>query len=188
MSTVSAINCNMNCICMNSDCLFKHHISYKERKIVKRFYDALSAKNIEEPNMALRKKNCTFGQLCEKENCGYKHRLSFADREKLIIAYKFNKICPDNHAIIKTSHVKHEESNMNISNSFSILDEPSKVIEVKIEIEAVINKKSWASIVKNEKPIEEIKSPIINNTPPIVPYVPLNWEDCADDDFLMEFP
>ncbi len=184
MSTVSAINCNMNCICMNSDCLFKHYIPYKERKIVKRFYDALSVKIVEEPNMALRKKNCTFGQLCEKENCGYKHRLSFPDREKLIIAYKFNKICPDNNEAIKTYHEKYEESNMNISNSYSILDESSEVIEVKIETEVVINKKSWASIVKNEKPIEEIKSSVINNTS----YVPLNWEDCADDDFLMEFP
>ena len=48
--------CNLNCICIDSDCSYKHYITYKERKIVKKFYDAISSKSKDEPNAEIRKK------------------------------------------------------------------------------------------------------------------------------------
>jgi len=169
-----ATNCNLNCICMNSDCKYDHFISYKERKIVKRFYDAISKKNINEPNMDMRKKNCTFGQLCEKENCGYKHRLSFADREKLIVSYKFNKICPEPSQVAKTSNTKPDEPRFDMRNLFALLEVGEK--EVKEEVKEVIQSsaKSWASVVKNED--AEIAKAIA-----------LSWGDCGDEEFYMTF-
>jgi hypothetical protein len=178
--TTKTITCNLNCICANPDCLFGHCISYKERKNFLKIYNATPNKNCDEPNMDLRKKNCTFGQLCEKESCGYKHRLSFQTREKIIIAYKFNKICPENSTAAKKTNTFQKEDEVKIHNSFSVLDvaagppieeEPPKIIEN-------TNKNSWASIVRNE-----IKKPVLRDE-----YnVPLNWEDCADEDFFMEF-
>uniref|UniRef100_A0A6C0LEV2 Uncharacterized protein n=1 Tax=viral metagenome TaxID=1070528 RepID=A0A6C0LEV2_9ZZZZ len=185
MSSVSTTNCNLNCICLNNDCLYAHYIPYKERKIVKRFYDAINGKNINEPNIDNRKKNCTFGQLCEKETCGYKHRLSFADREKLIVSYKFNKICPEHSQVAKTSNTKSDEPQLDIQNSFSLLEDEKEEEEIIHEIKTDNKTKSWASIVKNEKPIfeeEEVVAVVVaavNTT--------LNWEDCADDDFYMNF-
>jgi hypothetical protein len=165
---------------MNSDCSYKHFISYKERKIVKRFYDAISSKTIDEPNMDTRKKNCTYGQLCENKECGYKHRLSFADREKLIVSYKFNKICPENVQVAKTSNSKSDKLQLNIQNTYSLLNDDDEIVEVLEDLKITTNpvKSTWASIVKNDKPIKVL--PKTNN-------VPLNWEDCADDDFLMTF-
>jgi hypothetical protein len=70
----------------------------------------------------------------------------------------------------------HKNDEVKTQNTFSVLDElpveePPKIIEN-------INKNSWASIVRNE-----IKKPI----PRDENNVPLNWEDCADEDFFMEF-
>jgi len=73
----------------------------------------------------------------------------------------------------------HKEDEVKTQNPFSVLDEihieeqqqPAKIIEN-------TNKNSWASIVRNE-----IKKPI----PRDENNVPLNWEDCADEDFFMEF-
>jgi hypothetical protein len=179
--TTNTITCNLNCICLNSDCTYGHCISYKERKNFFKIYNATPNKNLDEPNMDLRKKNCTFGQLCEKESCGYKHRLSFKNREKMIIAYKFNKICPDNSTTAKKTNSFQKEDEVQIHNSFSALDDEIQIEEhlpqpVIIEI---INKNSWASIVRNEVK----KTPI----PRDEDNVPLNWEDCADEDFFMEF-
>ena len=86
--------CNLNCICTNSDCIYKHFVDYKERKIVKRFYNQLKVSKPEE-DYGSRNANCTYGQLCNKKTCGYRHRLSFDDREKLIVSYKYYKICPE---------------------------------------------------------------------------------------------
>lgn len=180
MSSVSAtINCNLNCICMNSDCLYNHYLPYKERKIVKKFYEDISNKNINEEGMDMRKKNCIFGQLCEKKTCGYKHRLSFPDREKLIVSYKFNKICPGVSQVAKTSNTKSDKPQMNIHNMFSPLHE--KEIE-EVQEEIVIN--SWASIVKNTKSISLATTSTVSKE---IKEVHLNWEDCADEDFYMEF-
>jgi hypothetical protein len=59
---------------------------------------------------------------------------------------------------------------------FSPLHE--KEIE-EVQEEIVIN--SWASIVKNTKSIA------VATTSTVSKEVPLNWEDCADEDFYMEF-
>ena len=39
---MTTITCNLNCVCVDSDCTYKHYITYKERKIVKQFYDEIS--------------------------------------------------------------------------------------------------------------------------------------------------
>ena len=174
--TAKTITCNLNCICTNPDCTFGHCIPYKERKNFLKIYNATPNKNCDEQNMDLRKKNCTFGQLCEKESCGYKHRLSFANREKMIIAYKFSKICPDNSTTAKKINTFNKDDEVKIHNSFSVLIDEEQQQQPQI-IENT-NQNSWASIVRNE-----IKKPI----PRDENNVPLNWEDCADDDFFMEF-
>lgn len=181
------ITCNLNCICINSDCIYNHFITYKDRKNVKKFYDSITNKTIEESNNETRKKNCTFGQLCENKNCGFRHRLSYADRKKLIVLYKFNKICPSsneitNKLIISSSPIKSKNDN---TNSFMILDEIENEIEIEnkneIEIETktefIIQSsgKSWVDVVKktNSKIVssEEIKE----------------IEEIEDDGFYMNF-
>lgn len=163
----SLTTCNLNCICINSDCIYKHYIQYKDRKIVKKFYDELNDKNVKEENDENRKKNCTYGQLCENKKCGFRHRLSFNDREKLIVLYKFNNICPS--ASKKTSKVVSEPKKDNTSskNAFMILDDINDD-EIKEEIkEPVYSGKSWVSVVKTEEKKE--------------------WGDYDDDDFYMKF-
>ena len=176
--TSPAITCKLNCICANPDCTFAHCISYKERKNFLKIYNATSNKIYDEPNMDLRKKNCTFGQLCEKESCGYKHRLSFSTRKKVIIAYKFNKICSNNSTITKMMNLVHKEEEVKTQNTFSVLDELPVEEQQQPKIIEPINKNSWASIVRNE---------IKKSIPRDENNVPLNWEDCADEDFFMEF-
>lgn len=160
------ITCNLNCICINSDCSYKHFIQYKDRKIVKKFYDTLSNKSIEEPNNETRKKNCIYGQLCENKNCGFRHRLNYSNREKLTVLYKFNKICPSTElntkSIIPTS-IKSKNDN---KNSFILLDDVDDII-----IQPSSNK-SWVDIVKNDKKIEDKIEEI---------------EEDEDDGFYMKF-
>ena len=141
------ITCNLNCICINSDCIYNHFITYKDRKIVKKFYESITNKTIEESNNETRKKNCTFGQLCENKNCGFRHRLSYTDREKLIVSYKFNKICPSSNetitkSIISSSPAKSKNDN---TNSFMILDEYESIDE---DIIIQPSGKSWVDVVK----------------------------------------
>jgi len=171
---MSTITCNLNCICVNPDCLYNHYITYKDRKIVKKFYDDISNKSKDEPNPDKRKKNCTFGQFCDKETCGFRHRLSFANREKLIVSYKFNKICPT--AEIK-SDVKSSPKNKTAkSNDFSenlYLTLDNDDVEKKDEIKEEKLLKSWADVVSKPTKLNlEISS---------------KWEDMAEDDFYMEF-
>lgn len=152
MATSSVITCNLNCVCINADCTFKHHIQYKDRKIVKKFYDSLDNKIIEETNNETRKKNCSFGQLCENKNCGFRHRLSFSSREKLIVLYKFNKICPSSKEEVKTvsSPAKITVNDKINKNLFMTLndeeEEPEEVVNIPLN---VYSGKSWVSVVKH---------------------------------------
>jgi hypothetical protein len=176
MSSPSVINCNLNCICINADCTYKHFISYKDRKIVKKFYDSLPNKIIEETNNETRKKNCTFGQLCENKNCGFKHRLSFTSREKLIVLYKFNKICPSSKEKVKTI----VEPKININNKinknlFMTLDDD--IQDDIITSPQLFSTRTWASVVKTDKPSLLYKDEDSNDE-----------EDIQEDDgFYMKF-
>jgi len=168
------ITCNLNCICINSDCIYNHFITYKDRKIVKKFYESITNKTIEESNNETRKKNCTFGQLCENKNCGFRHRLSYADREKLIVSYKFNKICPSSNetttkSIISSSPAKSKNDN---TNSFMILDEIETEIETETEIIIQSSGKSWVDVVK------KTNSKIVSSD---------EIEEVEDDGFYMNF-
>ena len=183
--------CNQNCICINADCAFKHYITYKERKIVKQFYDKLDVTK-DEPNAASRKKNCTFGQLCDKESCGFRHRIIYANREKLIVSYRYNKICPadSNKTADSKQKVVKNIDNITSKNLFLTLDvddEPeliqqAAVVEVKPEIKPVEVKpyvgRAWNKVVLNEdKPEKKVDMSVSNST----------WEELDDDDFYMKF-
>ena len=170
---MATITCNLNCICVNPDCLYNHYITYKDRKIVKKFYDDISNKSKDEPNAEKRKKNCIFGQLCDKEICGFRHRLSFANREKLIVSYKFNKICPAVEIApdVKSSQkIKSVNKTIDFSeNLYLTLDDYNEEIKEEIKEEKT---KSWVDIVSKPKINLEISS---------------KWEDLADEDFYMKF-
>jgi hypothetical protein len=152
MSAPTIITCNLNCICLNADCAYKHFIQYKERKIVKKFYDSLPNKSIEETNNDTRKKNCSFGQLCENKNCGFRHRLSFASREKLIVSYKFNKICPTSKEEVKTDAAAKITVNDKINtNLFMALEDEEEQLPSVNVASNVYSGKSWVSVVKTTK-------------------------------------
>jgi hypothetical protein len=167
----SLTTCNLNCICDNSDCIYKHYISYKDRKIVKKFFNDMTI-NKDEPNTSTRKKNCTFGQLCDKETCGFRHRLSFSDREKLIVSYKFNKICPDKVETINfTKKPIIINNDLSSQNLYLTLDDEIEIVK-EAEHTSSYSEKSWVDVVSTIK---------FNNK------TPSRWEDMADEDFYMTF-
>ena len=191
---MATINCNLNCVCVDSDCSYKHYISYKDRKIVKQFYDELSNKLKDEPNPETRKKNCTFGQLCDKEKCGFRHRLSFANREKLIVSYRFNKICPTKTSeITQTKLSNNKQTQKSQSNLYLLLDEEFEEKDIKEEqvVEPIIVNKSWVNVVINHVK-SDVKSDVKSNVKYEIKHeikhdIISNWEDVADDDFYMTF-
>lgn len=153
-SSSSIITCNLNCVCINADCSYNHFISYKDRKTLKKLYDTLPNKIIEEPNNDTRKKNCSFGQLCENKNCGFRHRLNFSSREKLIVSYKFNKICPSTKEEFKTIATPKINTPLSSSkNQFTVLDDENEndIINEPIYNPPVYSGKSWVSVVKTTK-------------------------------------
>lgn len=178
--------CNLNCVCIDSDCSYKHYITYKERKIVKNFYDAISTKSKDEPNPEMRKKNCTFGQLCEKENCGFRHRLSFYYREKLIVSYRFNKICPasNDKKIIAKSSIKETIKPSNLFMSLEDIDddiiENTEDKKEEIIINHPTNDKSWCDVVRSIV-VPDIQQKIT------LSLETSRWEDLDDEDFYMKF-
>lgn len=172
--------CNLNCVCVDSDCIYKHYITYKERKIVKNFYDAISSKSKDEPNPDTRKKNCTFGQLCEKENCGFRHRLSFTNREKLIVSYRFNKIFPNTSSVsTKKIEKSNEKSSIPSTNLFMSLEEDT-IDEILVPVAPIptYTGKSWSSVVQSV--------PVISQKLNLSPTTS-RWEDLDDDEFYMKF-
>ena len=183
--------CNQNCICINSDCSFKHYINYKERKIVKQFYDKLDISK-DEPNADSRKKNCTFGQLCEKESCGFRHRIIYANREKLIVAYRYNKICPTVNQKDETNKTEIKKiDNIASKNMFLTLDFDEEINEVEdvatttiesgeikpVDVKPYIGR-AWNKVVLNEdKPVKTVNMSVSD----------LTWEQLDDEDFYMNF-
>jgi len=170
----------------------------------------------DEPNPDTRKKNCTFGQLCDKEKCGFRHRLSFANREKLIVSYKFNKICPSilstENTTVKISSNKNDmqlknksSKNLYLSLDDDINDDINDIDDIDDDIndiddideEEIKPKqfiKSWVDIVINSDIKTDIKSDIksdINSDIKSKLNLNLNieskWEDIGDEDYLMEF-
>jgi hypothetical protein len=155
---------------------------------VKQFYDKLDISK-DEPNAVSRKKNCTFGQLCDKESCGFRHRIVYANREKLIVSYRYNKICPtynkktvDN----KQNSVK-KVNEITSKNLFLTLDveeesEENVVVEVQPEIKPVEIKpyvgRAWNKVVLNEDKSEKKVDMSVSNS---------TWEELDDDDFYMKF-
>jgi hypothetical protein len=177
--------CNLNCVCIDSDCSYKHYITYKERKIVKGFYDAISNKSKDEPNPDMRKKNCTFGQLCDKEMCGFRHRLSFSNREKLIVSFRFNKICPNAPTKKTIGENAYKNDMPKPRNLFMTLENDEVEVEENISIPTPTPStttykptgKSWVDVVL-DVPVE-VKVNLSVETS--------RWEDLDDDEFYMKF-
>lgn len=189
------ITCNNNCICDDVDCSYKHYLSYKERKIVKKFYCTLKNVNKEETNMESRKKNCSYGQLCNNKKCGFKHRLNYENREQLIVLYNYNKICPEKKEIKSKEQIIEDKSIVS-NNYFLFLDDEINEDKIKEEITVipvelpVYKGKSWLDIVINKNEItpvlstnlSQILKPTINMT-----IDNSSWEELADEDFYMMF-
>jgi len=170
--------CNLNCVCVDSECSYNHYISYKERKIVRNFYDAISNKSKDEPNPETRKKNCTFGQLCEKENCGFRHRLSFANREKLIVSFRFNKICPPSKPVVAKTVAAPKQTNIFLCLEDDVVEE--EIIEVApapVVVKQPKFEKSWVSVVSAPPPVRKVNLTAETS----------RWEDLDDDGFYMKF-
>lgn len=130
--------CNLNCICVDADCIYTHLPILKDRKIVKKLFDNLSGISKIEENADKRKANCRFGQLCYNEKCGFRHRLSVDNRLTLIKEFnnfKLNDIKVEK----KVEVMKVKEFNISHKNSFDTLEEVE---------EKVVNDKSWANICK----------------------------------------
>ena len=188
-----SITCNLNCVCVDSDCSYKHYINYKDRKIVKQFYDELSNKMKDEPNAETRKKNCTFGQLCDKEKCGFRHRLSFANREKLIVSYRFNKICPSKSSETTVPKLSDKKLDVKLSSQnlyLSLNDEEEEIKEIIVKQSPFV--KSWVDIVvKSEVAKSEVKSEVAKSEvakSEVAKSEPISdWGDTADEDFYMTF-
>jgi len=120
MSFVSV--CNLNCVCVNSDCSFSHFLNPKERRVVKKLYDGLQRPSKVEENADKRKANCRYGQLCYVKDCGFRHRLSFSDRMKLID--EFNKFkLTDIRVEKKVKEVRDEGFNISSKNHFDLLED-----------------------------------------------------------------
>jgi len=139
--------CNLNCLCINSDCNFYHAYPIKERRIIRNIFDNLDNPNKNESNPDLRRANCRFGQLCHNKNCGYRHRLSFDYRNILID--KFNHIKLQSAKIEKTPKIiQSNHFNISNSNSFLLLDLDEPSIQTQTQTPIInIPSKSWADIV-----------------------------------------
>jgi hypothetical protein len=136
--------CNMNCICVDSDCPYTHLPILKDRKIVKKLFDGLSGMSKMEDNIDKRKANCKFGQLCYNDKCGFRHRLSVKDRQQLIKVFnnfKLNEIKVEK----KVEVMKVKEFDISHKNTFDTLED---VEEVVVEVKKTGH--SWADICKDD--------------------------------------
>lgn len=191
-----SVTCNLNCICLDADCKYNHLLAYKERKIVNQHYLTLTNVNKEESSPLTRKKNCNFGQLCNNESCGFKHRLCYENREKLIILYNYDKICPNKTTSFQIEISKKEKKKDNISskNLFLTLDDlpeeefkevkskPLKALKPIKDVEPFVPPiylgKSWIDVINQGKKPKPIDLSLKIS----------NWEDTADDsEFYMKF-
>lgn len=141
MQQSPVIVCNCSSFCINPDCNYYHNISMKERKIVRKLYDAFGYVNKDEVNLSSRKANCKFGQLCFNHDCGYRHRLSPDYRTKLSNAFNDAKLQSTKIEKVPMPPKSHIFIIPN-KNSFLSLD----IIEP-VDIIPIPAKTSWADIV-----------------------------------------
>ena len=131
--------CNLNCICVDTDCSYNHLPILKDRKIVKKLYDGLPSISKNEDNLDKRKANCRFGQLCYNDKCGFRHRLSVKDRLQLIKVFNDFKL-KEIKVEKKVEVMKVKEFDISHKNSFETLENIDEPIAT--------NDKSWADICK----------------------------------------
>lgn len=144
---MNATVCNLNCICVNTDCTFTHLPILKDRKIVKNLFDSLSGISKVEDNMEKRKANCRFGQLCYNDKCGFRHRLSVNDRLHLIKVFNDFKL-KEIKVEKKVEMKKVDEFNIPHKNLFDTLDDVDDVVDVVDVIDTSNGALSWADICK----------------------------------------
>lgn len=164
MSNIYIPTCNLNCTCMNSECMYKHYLRYKERKVVHKICNdnALSVitPNKEESNMTIRKSNCKYGFLCVNENCNYRHFLNPKGRYAVVDLY--NKYQ-------ETSSVSsHTSSVSSISSSATVISRNTKlVIDLETKSPVKQSKNIYDALedtdgfqeVINKKSVKEVKVP-----------------------------
>lgn len=147
--------CNFNCICINSDCSFRHYISYKERKNVEKIYKNIPdiKTMLNEDKTESRKANCTYGQLCRNKDCGFKHRLNVEGRFKIIDKYD-NMKSVQTEPIRKVKEIKVVVDNkLSTKNLFEMLEdyeekEEIEVVPEKVVPEKVVEKDTWEDKIK----------------------------------------
>lgn len=134
----SSIVCNCSSFCIDTDCLYSHGISIKDRKVVRKLYDGLIRPNKAEPNPEKRRANCKFGQICWNGDCGFRHRLCFEDRMKLVNGFNKAKVeMMETEKVIVKPNV--EGFVISKKNTFDCLDEVMSY-----------ERKSWADIMDED--------------------------------------
>lgn len=140
--------CNFNCICINSDCIYRHYITFKERKYVANIYKNIPdiKELINENNNEGRKANCIYGQLCRNKDCGFKHRLSPEGRFKIIDEYDLIKLSTE--PMRKNKDIKIVENKLKTTNLFLMLED---FVEEIVKVEEVEKEEiKWTDIVKGK--------------------------------------
>lgn len=152
--------CNFNCICSNSDCSFRHYVSYKERKTIGKIYndELFLFKQMKEDKNESRKANCIYGQLCKNKDCNFKHHINYDGRMILIEKYTNpnKKIQQKEHKEVKVllnikkTDFKSENLFDNLEENKEDTKEVSKVPSV-VVIKQVDDSKTtkWTDVVKN---------------------------------------
>jgi hypothetical protein len=181
--------CNFNCICFNSDCNYRHYVTYKERKIIAKIYndELTELKTMKEEKSETRKANCIYGQLCKNKDCNFKHHINYEGRMMLIEKYNTNST-KKNHTneekSVKIINIK--KSDFKSKNLFDDLEEEKEEEkkEIIFPIIVIINKldeskPKWTDVVKNgEHMILEKKK---NNFEKMMTVEKSAWADYDDE-------
>ena len=149
--------CNNNCACADSECMFRHYLRYKDRKVVVKICrenPSVISSNKKESNIEIRKSNCTYGYLCTNDSCNYRHFLNPAGRR--IISNLYNKQL-DASSDASVTSVPSVSSVSSVSSQISSISSASTVV-YKNKKE---NKNVYSTLEQLENKIEDEKIPSI---------------------------
>lgn len=90
---ISSVVCRFNCYCTNSDCGYKHYLSYDESKIMSKVInrEKEEMKKYYEEQDEERRSNCYYGIMCHKKDCKYKHKYNPEGRKIINDLFKKEK-------------------------------------------------------------------------------------------------
>ena len=153
--------CNNNCTCSDSECMYRHYLRYKDRKVVNKICKenaSIVSSNKEETNSDIRKSNCTYGYLCINDKCNYRHFLNTTGRH--FISNLYNKL-------EETSSVSSASSSSTLSSAATVISlNTKKVIELDLKISTKPLKNMYdvlgeeiQEVVNVKKNIKDVKVP-----------------------------